>query len=38
MIEASLRLLAGGRPAHPAIEETEFPAIDVFETPDAVLI
>ena len=33
VIEASLRLLLGGRPAHPEIEETEFPAIDVFETP-----
>ena len=27
-----LRHFAGGRPEHPAIEETEFPAIDVFET------
>jgi len=38
VIEASLRLLAGGRPTHPAIEETEFPAIDVFETPVDVVI
>jgi HSP20 family protein len=38
VIEASLRLLAGGRPAQPAIEETEFPAIDVFETPAEVVI
>ena len=37
-IETSLRLFAGGRPAHPAIEETEFPAIDVFETPSDVVI
>ena len=38
VIEASLRFFAGGRPAHPAIEETEFPAIDVFETPGEVVI
>jgi HSP20 family molecular chaperone IbpA len=38
LLETSLRLLAGGRPAHPAIEETEFPAIDVFETPAEVVI
>jgi len=38
LVEASLRLLAVGRPAHPAIEETEFPAIDVFETPFDVVI
>jgi len=37
LLEASLRLV-GGRPAHPAIEETEFPAIDVFETPGEVVI
>ena len=37
-IEASLRLLAIRRPAHPAIEETEFPAIDVFETPGELVI
>ena len=37
-IETSLRLLAGRRPAHPAIEESEFPAIDVFETPLDVVI
>ena len=29
---APVRAFAGGRPEHPAIEETEFPAIDVFET------
>jgi HSP20 family protein len=38
LLETSLRLLAGGRPAHPAIEETEFPAIDVFETSAEVVI
>jgi HSP20 family protein len=38
VIEASLRLLASGRPAHPAIEETEFPALDVFETPSEVVV
>jgi len=38
MIETSLRLFARGRPAHPAIEETDFPAIDVFETPGEVVI
>jgi HSP20 family molecular chaperone IbpA len=38
VIEASLQLLAGRRPVHPAIEETEFPAIDVFETPGEVVI
>ena len=38
VLETSLRLLAGGRPAHPAIEETEFPAIDVFETPGELVI
>jgi HSP20 family molecular chaperone IbpA len=38
VLETSLRLLAGGRPAHPAIEETEFPALDVFETPADVVI
>ena len=38
VLEASLRLLSGRRPAHPAIEETEFPAIDVFETPRDVVI
>jgi HSP20 family protein len=37
-LEASLRLLAVRRPAHPAIEETEFPAIDVFETACDVVI
>ena len=37
-IEASLRLLAARRPAHPAIEETEFPAIDVFETPAELVV
>jgi HSP20 family protein len=37
-VEASLRLLAVRRPAHPAIEETEFPAIDVFETACDVVI
>jgi HSP20 family protein len=35
---ASLRLLAGGRPALPAIEETEFPAIDVFETAEELIV
>jgi HSP20 family protein len=38
LLETSLRLLAGSRPAHPPIEETEFPAIDVFETPGEVVI
>ena len=38
LLEASVRLIAGGRPAHPAIEETEFPAIDVFETPAELVI
>lgn len=38
LLEASLRLLAGGRPAHPAVDETEFPPIDVFETPGEVVI
>lgn len=38
VLETSLRLFAAGRPAHPAIEETEFPAIDVFETPFDVVI
>ena len=37
-VEASLRLLAARRPAHPAIEETEFPAIDVYETPAEVVV
>jgi len=37
-VEASLRLLAVRRPAHPAIEETEFPAIDVIETAGEVVI
>jgi HSP20 family protein len=37
-IEALLRPFAGGRPAHPAIEETEFPAIDVFETPAELVV
>ena len=37
-LETTLRLLAGGRPAQPAIDETEFPAIDVFETPVDVVI
>ena len=32
------RLAPGGRPAHPAIEETEFPAIDVFETAGELII
>lgn len=38
VIETSLRLLAGVRQTHPGIEETEFPAIDVFETPVDVVI
>ncbi len=38
LLETSLRLLAGGRPTQPAIEETDFPAIDVFETPFDVVI
>ena len=38
LLETSLRLLAGSRPALPPIEETEFPAIDVFETPREVVI
>jgi HSP20 family protein len=38
LLETSLRLVGGGRPAHPAIEETEFPAIDVFETSGEVVI
>jgi HSP20 family protein len=37
-IESSLRQLVFGRPAQPAIEETEFPAIDVFETATDVVI
>jgi HSP20 family protein len=37
-LETTLRLLAGARPAQPAIDETEFPAIDVFETPLDVVI
>ena len=37
-LEALLRPFAGGRPAHPAIEETEFPAIDVFETPAELVV
>ena len=36
--ESWLRLFAGERPALPAIEETEMPAIDVFETPGEVVI
>jgi len=35
---SSLRLPAVRRPAHPAIEETDFPAIDVFETPFDVVV
>ena len=35
---ASPRLFADGRPAQPAIEETEFPAIDVFETPAELVV
>jgi HSP20 family protein len=38
LFESSLRLIAGGRPVHPVIEETEFPAIDVFETTGDVVI
>jgi HSP20 family protein len=38
LLETSLRLLAGGRPAHPAVEETEFPALDIFETAGEVVI
>ena len=32
------RPFAGGRPEHPAIEETEFPAIDVFETAGELIV
>lgn len=32
------RHAAGGRPEHPAIEETEFPAIDVFETAAELIV
>jgi len=38
VLDAALRLFAGGRPEHPAIEETEFPAIDVFETPRELVV
>ena len=38
LFEAALRLIAGRRPVHPAIEETEFPAIDVFETAGELVI
>jgi HSP20 family protein len=38
MLEASLRLLAAGAQPQPAGEETEFPAIDVFETPAELVI
>ncbi len=38
VIETSLRLLAGVSPAYSTIEETAFPAIDVFETPVDVVI
>jgi HSP20 family protein len=38
VLEASLRLLGLGRPEHPAGEETEFPAIDVFETSDELVV
>jgi HSP20 family protein len=36
--EEWLRLFAGARPAQPAIEETELPAIDVFETATELVI
>jgi len=36
--ESWLRLFAGERPALPAIEETEMPAIDVFETPGELVV
>ncbi|HEY5998553.1 MAG TPA: Hsp20/alpha crystallin family protein [bacterium] len=32
------RPVAAGRPEHPAIEETEFPAIDVFETAGELIV
>lgn len=32
------RPLGGGRPEHPVIEETEFPAIDVFETAAELIV
>jgi len=38
VLEASLRLLGVGRPAHPEGEETEFPAIDVLETAGELVI
>jgi HSP20 family protein len=38
ILETSLRLLAGGHPSHPAIEETEFPAIDVFESTGDLIV
>jgi HSP20 family protein len=35
---STLPPLAGGRPEHPVIEETEFPAIDVFETAGELVV
>jgi HSP20 family protein len=36
--DSPLRPFGGGRPEHPAIEETEFPAIDVFETAEELIV
>lgn len=36
--EGRLRIFAGARPSHAAIEETEFPAIDVFEAPGELVV
>lgn len=38
LLEHSLRARVGGHPAHPAFEETDFPAIDVFETPGELVV
>lgn len=38
LIESSLRLVSGNRPAHPAAEETEFPAIDVYQSGDELVV
>jgi HSP20 family molecular chaperone IbpA len=38
VLEASLRLLAAGGHQQPPGEETDFPAIDVFETPAELVI
>jgi len=38
VLEASLRLLGVGRPVLPGSDETEFPAIDVFEIPGELIV